>query len=1112
MGAERPRTSTAVPGGTPMPDTTQAASAGPGDPPASTWSPSPVASERFQVGAEVARGGMGRVVAARDEQLGRQVAIKEALDGDAVTVSRFEREVHITARLQHPAIVPLYDAGRWPSGLPFYVMRLVSGRSLLERIEKTRSLDERLALVPSFLAAADAVGFAHRERIIHRDLKPANVLVGEHGETLVIDWGLAKVMGEPDPLDLEDIGELTDEDIAVGETISASAPGATRAGAVLGTPGYMAPEQAAGDPVDPRSDVYAMGATLYHLLAGAPPHTAASPTDVIARTLTGPPPPLAGLAPGAPPDLVAIVDKAMAADPDRRYPDGSALAADVRRFLTGQLVAAHRYSQRDRVRRFVRRHRAAFAVGGLAAAVLVVLVAVGLSRIVAARHRAESARADAEAGWRSAEHARERAQDRADDLLLARAQGLLDSDPTAAAGLAARLPLDSAGWSRARALIDAARARGIARSLPGQRGANVALEVDPSGRFLLSLDRDGRVEIHDLESWRSRVIAEGERASGAVWADGGRAVAIARGTGLLLVDVASGRARTIARPGPLADLSAPADASYLAWRDKKGSSALAAAPGWTATPLSTGASGGWLRVSRDGRFLATGSAEEPVRLWRRGQRDPILTGAADCLVSLGARDRAALACSGEVIEWDLSRSPPSVTGRWRAVSPLLIPSHGGDGRLYLTTARGELLALLPGGRIETLLTRSRASFPITTATGVALSSGSESIDLVEGGWTQSLRAPGVQMSRLAVAGGGRLLAGASMHGHILVFDVERVRPRRIRMSPGASNILGVSARSAVVSRASGEIEAVDIASGAVRLVGQMHGFPDRSGSAADGSTVIIASMVGEVAVVRPATGAFELIVPEGASLAALSGPDSAVWSRGRELWEKRLFSGEPARLIATWKADPVAVAASPGWLVGALEDGTIWRRAPSGAIEEWQSGRVPGPGFAIGPDGTVYASAERELLRLRGGRAERLALLSDVVLRLELDPAFGLSAVTADGAVHLVPLAGGAARTTSLTTPVVPIDLSLRGAQAAARDGSHYPVAVDLAGQLSQVLAPTWTMHVAAAADGSSIAALTGGELLLFRRDLPREPAALRAWLARATNARVDDSGAVAWP
>src|SRR5215475_12746590 len=161
--------------------------------------------ERYRLGAELGRGGMGRVVEAFDTQLGRTVALKEVLPkGGAGIARRFLREVQITARLEHASIVPLYDSGTTADGRPFYVMRRVSGRPLDEMFARMRGLAERLTLLPSVLAAIDAIAHAHKRGVIHRDLKPANILVGDLGETVVIDWGLAKVIGEED-----DAGERT---------------------------------------------------------------------------------------------------------------------------------------------------------------------------------------------------------------------------------------------------------------------------------------------------------------------------------------------------------------------------------------------------------------------------------------------------------------------------------------------------------------------------------------------------------------------------------------------------------------------------------------------------------------------------------------------------------------------------------------------------------------------------------------------------------------------------------------------------------------------------------------------------------------------------------------
>ena len=350
----------------------------------------------YALGREIARGGMGRIWVARDRRLGRDIALKEVL-GDAPGVRRrFEREARITARLQHPSIVGVHEAGLWPSGEPFYAMRLVSGRSLDEAIAAASGFEGRLALLPNVLAVADAMAYAHGQNVIHRDLKPRNVVVGEFGETVVIDWGLAKDLGDATASSLD--GAAPER-----HATSASAPGETTAGDVLGTPAYMPPEQAAGESVDGRADVYAIGAMLYHVLAGEPPYRGPSNAEVIAAVMTGPPPPIRGRVPAVPGELVAILERAMARDRAARYPSARELADDLRRFQTGQLVGAHRYSLGQLVRRWLRRHRtalAAVAAGVLAAAVIGV---IALRRVLAADRRAETERAEAVANRKSAE-------------------------------------------------------------------------------------------------------------------------------------------------------------------------------------------------------------------------------------------------------------------------------------------------------------------------------------------------------------------------------------------------------------------------------------------------------------------------------------------------------------------------------------------------------------------------------------------------------------------------------------------------------------------------------------------------------------------------------------
>jgi WD40 repeat protein len=344
-----------------------------------------VSTASYALGREVARGGMGRILAAEDLRIGRPVAVKELLGKGPALAARFEREARVTARLQHPGILPIYEIGKWPDGTPFYAMRMVEGRTLREAIREMNTLGQRLALLPAVIAAAEAVAFAHDRRIIHRDLTPNNVLVGAHGDTVVIDWGLAKDLSAQASAE-EDVaaGPYRDEPTTVGNL--------TTVGAVIGTAAYMPPEQARGESVDERADVYALGAILYHVLAGTPPYRASESEDIVRQVQGGPPAAIHEVAPGAPSDLLSIVAKSMSRDPAGRYPSADELVEELRRFQTGRLVEAHQYSRVERMRRWVRDHRV--AVFATAAALLTVSVAgtVGLVGVLQERDRADSER------------------------------------------------------------------------------------------------------------------------------------------------------------------------------------------------------------------------------------------------------------------------------------------------------------------------------------------------------------------------------------------------------------------------------------------------------------------------------------------------------------------------------------------------------------------------------------------------------------------------------------------------------------------------------------------------------------------------------------------------
>ena len=444
-------------------------------------------SKRYRLGAELGRGGMGRVVEAFDLQLGRTVAFKEvpANRASAGVERRFAREVQITARLEHPAIVPLYDSGVTEDGRPFYVMRKVTGRPLDDLIGRSRSVADRMAQLPAVLAAIDAVGHAHRRGVIHRDLKPANILVGELGETIVIDWGLAKV-----------IGEESDE---VVETVMPSDSLHTQLGSVFGTPGFMAPEQARGEELGPRGDVYALGATLYQLLAGKPPHKGTSATEVLSSTMSKAVDPAELAELGAPPDLVAIVKKALAFEAADRYPDAVALGEDVRRFLAGQLVAAHQYTRRQRLARFAKKYRGALAVAAVASIAVAGLAWYGVHRILTERDIADEARRVAILESQTSKERLSAVQDRDERRTVANARALVATNPTAAVATLKQLPAGSKYSDEARTVAQSAVARGVVWGQQTTTAYTIQALLSPDGSKLFQLTNDTWVRLWDLD-------------------------------------------------------------------------------------------------------------------------------------------------------------------------------------------------------------------------------------------------------------------------------------------------------------------------------------------------------------------------------------------------------------------------------------------------------------------------------------------------------------------------------------------------------------------------------------------------------------------------------------
>jgi serine/threonine protein kinase len=305
---------------------------------------------RFQILRPHARGGLGKVSVALDRELHREVALKELQErfvNDSQSRARFLLEGEITGRLEHPGIVPIYGMSQHSDGRPYYAMRFVEGEDLESAIrrfhragEPGREPGERdrefRKLLRRFLDVCNAIEYAHSRGVLHRDLKPANIMLGKFGETLVVDWGLAKLLGQPD---VE--STAADPPLQVGPGRS---PDQTLAGRAIGTWQYMSPEQAAGrlDLLSPASDVYSLGATLYQLLTNRVPFEGAS-VDTISQSIqAGQFLPPAEVKPNVPAALEAICLKAMAREPNNRFASARALADELEEWLADEPISAYR--------------------------------------------------------------------------------------------------------------------------------------------------------------------------------------------------------------------------------------------------------------------------------------------------------------------------------------------------------------------------------------------------------------------------------------------------------------------------------------------------------------------------------------------------------------------------------------------------------------------------------------------------------------------------------------------------------------------------------------------------------------------------------------------------
>ena len=404
--------------------------------------PSPTAStpSRYVRGAPIGEGAMGIVVVAWDPLLRRHIAVKKATRDLEQSARRLQKEAATVAQLTHPAIVPVFDSGMDPDGLPWLAMRLVDGDTLAQLLQKRHPRSPAGPLLRTLLAAFQGMAHAHDRGVLHRGLKPANILVDAQGGAQIIDWGLAC--------------RLTDDQAAGASSLSPEDPQHTREGAAIGTPLYMSPEAARGQKLTLQSDVYCLGAMLYEVVVGQPLRTATTAAEAILQAVDQQP---LILPQDCDSELLAIVSCCLQHDPGLRYPNAGALARDLANYLDGRRVSAHTYTPNQLLWRLAVSWR--WQLLGIFVALLALAAVswMAAQRVVRERDRAQHAEQAGQVALTSAQRSRAHLQVR-QAVVLAQ-QGAWPEAAVLAAD-ALTVAADSATLADARGVLVAARSAG----------------------------------------------------------------------------------------------------------------------------------------------------------------------------------------------------------------------------------------------------------------------------------------------------------------------------------------------------------------------------------------------------------------------------------------------------------------------------------------------------------------------------------------------------------------------------------------------------------------------------------------------------------------------------